>query len=222
MTRRELGRLMMTGALTVVAADQTAMRRPAVARNAVERWRHDFPGLQDSTEDRRFVYLGLTSQAPTWPTPSTSTQQFEHGAYKFGAGTPNAAGAIATAAAADYLESLGRDAIRAHEEHLIGYALERLGYVPKLRLLGPRQAEDRIPVFSFDVAGIRAEELMRDLDARGVAIRAGDLSALPLLKHFGVSEAARASCYLYTTESDIDGFIQALHQSISRRSATTP
>jgi cysteine desulfurase/selenocysteine lyase len=145
-------------------------------------------------------------------------QQFEKAAYKFGAGTPNAADAIGMAAAIVYLESLGRDAIRSHEEHLMAYALERLGDVPNLRLLGPRQPKDRIPVFSFDVAGIAAEEIMRDLDVRGVAIRAGDLSALPLLKHFGVTEAARASCYLYTTESDIDDFIEALRKSIAKRS----
>jgi cysteine desulfurase/selenocysteine lyase len=149
-------------------------------------------------------------------------QQFEHGAYKFGAGTPNAAGAIAMAAAADYLESLERDAVRAHEAHITAYALERLGNVPNLRLLGPRQAKDRIPVFSFAVAGMAPGELMRNLDARGVAIRAGDLSALPLLKHFGVTEAARASCYLYTTQADIDDLIEGLHQSIAKRSGTTP
>ena len=63
-----------------------------------------------------------------------------------------------------------------------------------------------------------AEDLMRDLDAREVAIRAGDLSALPLLKHFGVNEAARASCYVYTTEADIDALVEALHQSVARRS----
>jgi cysteine desulfurase/selenocysteine lyase len=141
-------------------------------------------------------------------------QEFEKAAYKFGAGTPNAADAIGMAAAVDYLESLGRDAVRSHETHITAYALERLANVPKLRLLGPREAQDRIPVFSFEVAGITADELMHDLDSRGIAIRAGDLSALPLLKHFGVSNAARASCYLYTTEADIDALIGALYQTI--------
>ena len=73
-------------------------------------------------------------------------------------------------------------------------------------------------MFAFDVAGIAAESLMQDLDARGIAIRAGDLSALPLLRHFGVREAARASCFLYTTEADIDAFSEALEQSIAKRS----
>jgi cysteine desulfurase / selenocysteine lyase len=144
-------------------------------------------------------------------------QQLEKAAYKFGAGTPNAADAIGMAAAVNYLESLGRETIQAHEEQITSYALDRLAQVPNLRVLGPTQSKDRIPVFAFDVAGIAAEDIMRDLDVQGVAIRAGDLSALPLLKHFGVSEAARASCYLYTTKADIDALITALHQSIAKR-----
>lgn len=145
-------------------------------------------------------------------------QQFEKGAYKFGAGTPSAADAIGMAAAVDYLESLGREAIRIHEDHITSYALERMAKIPDLRVLGPRQSKDRIPVFAFDVAGIAAESLMHDLDARGIAIRAGDLSALPLLKHFGVREATRASCFLYTTQAEIDALIEALEQSIAKRS----
>jgi cysteine desulfurase / selenocysteine lyase len=144
-------------------------------------------------------------------------QEFEKAAYKFGAGTPNAADAIGMAAAVEYLESLGRDAIRVHEAYITSYALEGLETVPNLRVLGPLEPKDRIPVFAFDVAGIPAEGLMRDLDDRGVAIRAGDLSALPLLKHWGVSGAARASCYLYTTQAEIDRFIEALHQSVAKR-----
>jgi cysteine desulfurase/selenocysteine lyase len=145
-------------------------------------------------------------------------QQFEKGAYKFGAGTPNAADAVGMAAAVDYLESLGRDAVRIHEEKLTSYTLKRMASIPNLRVLGPQQSKDRIPVFAFDVAGIAAESLMQDLDAGGVAIRAGDLSALPLLKHFGVREAARASCFLYTTQAEIDALIEALEQSIAKRS----
>jgi cysteine desulfurase / selenocysteine lyase len=147
-------------------------------------------------------------------------QQFEKGACKFGAGTPNAADAIGMAAAVDYLESLGRDAVQAHEEQITSYALERLANIPKLRVLGPRNFKDRIPVFAFDVAGIAAESLMQDLDARGVGIRAGDLSALPLLNHFGVREAARASCFLYSTKAEIDAFIEALDQAVAKRSSS--
>ena len=147
-------------------------------------------------------------------------QQFEKGAYKFGAGTPNVADAIGMAAAVDYLELLGRDAVQSHEKQITSYALERLANIPNLRVLGPRQFKDRIPVFAFEVAGIGADSLMQDLDAEGVAIRAGDLSALPLLNHFGVHEAARASCFLYTTRTEIDAFIDALDQSVGKRSSS--
>jgi cysteine desulfurase/selenocysteine lyase len=149
-------------------------------------------------------------------------QQLERAAYKFGAGTPSAADAIAMAAAVKYLDSLGRETIRAHEEQITNYAIDRLRDVPKLRILGPVQSKDRVPVFAFDVAGVAAEELLQDLDAQGVAIRAGDLSALPLLKHFGVSEAARASCYLYTTKADIDALFSALQESVAKRLGKTP
>jgi cysteine desulfurase / selenocysteine lyase len=148
------------------------------------------------------------------------SQQFEKGAYKFGAGTPNAADAIGMAAAVDYLQSLGREAIQIHEDQITSYALKRMANIPNLRVLGPQQSLDRIPVFAFGVAGTAAETLMQDLDARGIAIRAGDLSALPLLKHFGVPEAARASCFLYTTQADIDAFSEALEQSIAKRSGS--
>jgi cysteine desulfurase/selenocysteine lyase len=149
------------------------------------------------------------------------TAELEHAALRFGAGTPNAAGPIALAAAVDYVQSLGMDAVHAHEADLTTYTLDRLSHVPGLRVLGPTSAIDRVPVFAFDVAGIAPLELQRDLDARGIAIRAGDLSALPLLKHFGVSTAARASCYLYTTRTDIDRLIDGLERAISARSRAT-
>ena len=140
--------------------------------------------------------------------------ELEHAALKFGAGTPNAAGPIALAAAVEYLKALGIDAVRAHEADLTAYALERFNHVPRLRVLGPRTAKDRVPVFAFDVAGIAPPDLQRKLDAQGIAIRAGDLSALQLLQHFGVSTAARASCFLYTTRADIDRLIEGIERAL--------
>ena len=136
--------------------------------------------------------------------------EIEHAAYKFGAGTPYAPGPIGLAAAIMFIDSLGRDAIAAHERALTNYALRRLREVPRLRLLGPQVPENRIPVFSFEMTGLAAEDVQRRLDAQDIAIRAGDLAALPLLKHFGVQSAARASCYLYTTYADIDRLVTAL------------
>jgi cysteine desulfurase / selenocysteine lyase len=125
---------------------------------------------------------------------------------------------VGLAAAIDYLNDLGREKIARHESRITSYALTQLREIPGLRLLGPAESDQRIPVFSFLLDGHTPIEVMRALDARGIAIRAGDLAALPLLKHFGATTAARASCYLYTQESDIDAFVAALH-ALQRRAS---
>jgi len=141
-----------------------------------------------------------------------SSQQFERGARKFGAGTPNVAGALGHAAAIDYTRQLGRVTTERHEAELTRYALERLQEVPGLRLLGPRVPLGRVPVFSFVLEQHAPDAILRHLDSRGVAVRAGDLAALPLLKRFGVTAAVRASCYLYNQVADIDRLVMALHE----------
>jgi cysteine desulfurase/selenocysteine lyase len=137
-------------------------------------------------------------------------QSLEHAARRFGAGTPNVAGALGLAAAVQCMNALGREQIERHEAALTAYALERLVEVPGLRLIGPRSPDRRIPVFSFTLASRSPQEVMQRLDRQGIAIRAGDLSALPLLKRFGVTAAARASCFLYTSMGDVDKLADAL------------
>lgn len=139
-----------------------------------------------------------------------ASQEFAHAACKFGAGTPNVSGAVGLAAAIRYLTGQDRSAIERHEAYLTQYTLEQLTAVPGLRLLGPREAAQRVPVFSFVLAGHSPTDTLRQLDSRGIAIRAGDLAALPLLKRLGVSGAARASCYLYSEASEIDRLAAAL------------
>jgi cysteine desulfurase/selenocysteine lyase len=141
-----------------------------------------------------------------------ASQEFEHAAHKFGAGTPNVSGAVGLAAAVQYLRGQDRAAIERHEAHLTQYALDQLSEIKGLRLLGPRSAERRVPVLSFVLAGHSPAEILRHLDFRGIAIRAGDLAALPLLKRFGISAAARASCYLYTQTSELDRLATALRE----------
>ncbi len=141
--------------------------------------------------------------------------ELEHAAHKFGAGTPYAPGPLGLAAAMRFLDSLGRDAVMEHERALTDYALQGFREIPRLRLLGPKDAERRIPVFSFEITGLNAQQVQRSLDDQHIAIRAGDLAALPLLKRLGVPTAARASCYLYTTEADIDRLISALKKVTS-------
>lgn len=137
-------------------------------------------------------------------------QSLEHAARKFGAGTPNVSGPVGLAAAIDYMNGLGRERIERHEAALTRHALERLNAVPGLRLIGPAIPEQRIPVFSFTTPGLSPRELLQRLDTLGIAVRAGDLSALPLLKRFGVTTAVRASCYFYNSTSELDRLADAL------------
>ena len=141
-----------------------------------------------------------------------ASQEFEHAARKFGAGTPNVSGPVGLAAAVQYLRSQNRSALESHEVELTQYALGQLTDIPGLRLLGPRSAAQRVPVFSFVLAGHSPAEVLQHLDMRGIAIRVGDLAALPLLKRFGVTAAARASCYLYTETAELDRLAAALRE----------
>jgi cysteine desulfurase/selenocysteine lyase len=136
---------------------------------------------------------------------------YEHAALKFGAGTPNVAGPVGLSAAIGYLTQAGRDAIRRHEHALTEHALRALRDVRGLRLLGPTHADTRVPVFSFSLDRRPPADIVRELDAQGIAVRGGDLAALPLLKRFGLTAAARASCYLYSTTDEIDQLAAALH-----------
>lgn len=138
------------------------------------------------------------------------SRDLEHAARKFGAGTPNVSGPVGLAAAVTFLDSLGHEAIEHHEQRLVTHALQRLHEVPGLRILGPTKPAARIPVFSFTVDGMTPAEILRRLDAQGIAVRAGDLASLPLLKRLGASAAARASCYLYTQVEELDQLADTL------------
>ena len=134
----------------------------------------------------------------------------EHGALKFQAGTPDVAGPVGLAAAIDFLTAMGKDATWRHDQDLVRHGLARLREVKGLRIIGSSSAQNRVPVFTFAVEGKSPVAIANALDARGIAIRAGDMAALPLLKRFGVSEAARASAYVYSTTADIDRLVDAL------------
>ncbi len=129
---------------------------------------------------------------------------------KFEAGTPNIGGAIALAAAVDYLEEVGMDRIHAHEEALVDYALERLAGVPKLEVFGPPRGEDRAAVVSFRYGDLHPHDLATILDQRGIAIRAGHHCNQPLMERLGVSATARASFYLYNTRAEVDALVEGL------------
>ena len=135
---------------------------------------------------------------------------FAEGARKFEAGTPNVPGAVGLAAAIEFRESLGLKDLWAHEQELTRYALSRFREAKGLRILGPTDSKDRISVFSFVVQNKQALDVVKTLDAMGIAVRGGDLASLPLLKRMGVTAAVRASCYAYTTTEEIDRLVAAL------------
>lgn len=133
------------------------------------------------------------------------------GGLKFEAGTPNVSGAVGLAAAIEFLESLGREALWTREQELTGYALSRLKEVKGLRILGPTEQNERVSVFSFVVENWPVPDVVKELDALGIAVRGGDLASLPVLKRMGVGAAVRASCYAYTSPAEIDQLVAALH-----------
>ena len=135
--------------------------------------------------------------------------EFEHGAQKFQAGTPDVAGPVGLAAAVRFFQAAG-PLLQRHDDELVRHGLARLSRIPKVRLIGPRNPEHRVPVFTFVVEGHAATAVARALDARGIAVRAGDMAALPLLRRFGTSEAVRASAYVYSTPADLDRLADAL------------
>ncbi|MCW2282703.1 cysteine desulfurase/selenocysteine lyase [Rhodoblastus acidophilus] len=127
---------------------------------------------------------------------------------RFEAGTPPILEAIGLGAALDYMETLGRDAIRAHEADLAAYAGARLAELPFLRLIGT--APDKGALFSFEMTGAHAHDVATVIDRSGVAVRAGTHCAQPLLARYGVTSTCRASFALYNTREEVDALVAAL------------
>jgi cysteine desulfurase/selenocysteine lyase len=131
--------------------------------------------------------------------------------HKFEAGTAPAAEAIGLAAAIDYLNDIGLDAIAAYEHELAAYALERLAEVPGIVLYGP-PADRRAGIVSFNVGEIHPHDVAQILDMDAVAIRAGHHCCQPLMRRLGVPATNRASFYLYTIPEEIDRLVEGLHK----------
>ncbi|MCO6178508.1 cysteine desulfurase [Ciceribacter sp. RN22] len=128
--------------------------------------------------------------------------------HRFEAGTPPIVQAIGLGHALDYIDSLGREAIAAHEAELAAYAEERLRAINSLRIIG--NAPGKGAIFSFELAGIHAHDVSMLIDRRGVAVRAGTHCAQPLLARFGVTSTCRASFGLYNTRAEVDALADAL------------
>jgi cysteine desulfurase/selenocysteine lyase len=128
--------------------------------------------------------------------------------HKFEAGTPPILEAIGLGAAIDYVQAIGYPAIAAHEQALTDHALARLSSVEGLRVLG--RAQDRGGVVSFTLDGAHAHDVATLLDRQGIAVRAGNHCAEPLMRRFGVDSTARASFGVYTTPEEIDALADTL------------
>ena len=127
---------------------------------------------------------------------------------KFEAGTPPIAGAVGLGAAVDYLAQVGMANIEAYDGELTRYALKRLSAIPGLRIFGA--APERSGAVSFEVDGIHPHDLAQFLDTQGVAIRAGDMCAQPLLRKLGVAAVSRASFYFYNLPEEADLLVEGL------------
>jgi cysteine desulfurase/selenocysteine lyase len=132
--------------------------------------------------------------------------------HKFEAGTPNVADAIGLAAACEYLDAIGMDDVLAHERALVRLATEQLAGIDGVRIYGPPAAE-RSGVVSFTLADVHPHDLATILDESGVCIRAGHHCCQPLMRRLGVSATARASFYVYSTESDVDALVGAVRRA---------
>ena len=130
--------------------------------------------------------------------------------YKFEAGTPNIADVVALKAAFEYINRLGKPAMRAHEETLLAHAHETLATVPGLRIIGT--AQEKMNVVSFVIEGKSNFDIGQLLDAGGIAVRTGHHCTEPLMQRLGVEGTVRASFSVYNTREEIDALAKSLHR----------
>jgi cysteine desulfurase/selenocysteine lyase len=134
---------------------------------------------------------------------------------RFTPGTPDVASAVGLAAACRYLQQLGMSAVFDHDQKLVSYALEKLGKIPQLKLIGPTEAQpgkklDRVGSVSFIYEGVHAHDVAQVLDSEGIAVRSGHHCTMPLHESCGWQATVRVSFQIYNTTEDIDALVTAL------------
>ncbi|MFD7460065.1 MULTISPECIES: cysteine desulfurase [unclassified Streptomyces] len=129
---------------------------------------------------------------------------------RFEAGVPMTSQAVGLAAAVDYLQALGMAEVAAHEDRLTARALELLGEIPGVRIVGPRDLADRGGAVSFTVDGVHPHDVGQVLDERGVAVRVGHHCARPIVRRYGVPATTRASFYVYNTPAEVDALAEGV------------
>jgi cysteine desulfurase / selenocysteine lyase len=132
--------------------------------------------------------------------------------YKYEAGTPNIADAIAFKAALDFTKGIGKDSIRKHENELLNYATAQLEAIQGLRIIG--QAKQKISVISFVIENVHPQDIGILLDNRGIAVRTGNHCAQPLMDRLCIRGTTRASFAMYNTKEEVDALIAGLQKAI--------
>jgi cysteine desulfurase/selenocysteine lyase len=132
--------------------------------------------------------------------------------HKFEAGTMNVAQCVGMAAAIDYLDELGHDAIMAHETELTTYAMRSLADNGAV-VYGPRDVDERGGVVSFNLTEVHPHDLATIVDQDGICVRAGHHCAQPLMRVLDVAATARASFFVYNTKEDVDALVASLDKA---------
>lgn len=130
--------------------------------------------------------------------------------FKFEAGTPDIAGAIALGSAIAYLNEVGIDRVAAHEHDLLEYATERVSAIPGVRLVGT--AREKAGVLSFVMGEIHPHDIGTILDQEGIAIRTGHHCSQPVMQRFDIPATARASFAMYNTREDVDALVRGIEK----------
>lgn len=133
--------------------------------------------------------------------------------YKFEAGTPNIGDVVAFKNAMEFILSLGRESIAAHEHELLSYATSRVSALKGVKLVGT--AQEKVSVLSFTIDGIHPFDIGQMLDARGIAVRTGHHCTQPLMDRFGIEGTVRASFAVYNTKKEIDQLVEGLERIIN-------
>jgi len=157
-------------------------------------WLEELPPFLGGGEMIREV----TEDVVTWADPP----------YKFEAGTPPIVPAIGLTAAIDYVNSIGKERIAAHEQSLLKYATDRLSRINSIKIMG--RPREKGALISFEMKNAHPHDVATVIDRQGVAVRAGTHCALPLLNRYGCTASCRASFALYNTREEVDSLADAL------------
>jgi len=132
---------------------------------------------------------------------------------RFEAGVPMTSQAIGLGAAVDYLSAIGMDRVAAHEKELAAAALEGIGAIPGVRIIGPTDLADRGATVAFVIDGVHPHDAGQVLDSLGIAVRVGHHCAWPLHRACNAQATVRASFYLYNDLSEVDGLVAGIREA---------